>query len=465
MTDTNWLPDLLPYPGPKYLALNRALRDAIRDGTLPAGAQLPTVRDLAWRLHLTPGTVARSYQLATQEGLLAATVGRGTFVAAQTPRLGPTQALYVDREPDLSTGLLDLRSPRLPDVGQELAIAELFPKIAQNRHWLDYPTQKREAPLRQALCEWLGNRVLGLVGPDDIALTQGGQNSILTVLLCCLRGDRPVVLIEDLAYPGFRYAARLARADVVPVELDEEGIVPAALEAACRRYGPQVLCLSPEAQNPTAACMSLSRRAEIARIARAYDLQIIEDECYAAAEATEPSLRALAPERTWHVGSLSKSVTAAFRFGYIVCPVGMGEAGRLTVQHSCFAQPKPVTDLVYALLASGQGAEIRARVHAEFSERVQSMVNILGAFDLRWQPGLPFAWLRLPQGWRASSFTRMAEGVGVLVRSADEYALIHGKAPHAVRMAIAGRTPKLHFDQGLERLAALLSSPPSDLSV
>jgi DNA-binding transcriptional MocR family regulator len=34
-----------------------------------------------------------------------------------------------------------------------------------------------------------------------------------------------------------------------------------------------------------------------------------------------------APERVWHVGSLSKTISAALRFGYIVCPSGMGETG------------------------------------------------------------------------------------------------------------------------------------------
>ena len=70
VTDTTWHPDLSQFPGPKYLALTRALREAIRAGELPPGAQLPTVRDLAWDLHVTPGTVSRAYQLATQEGLL-----------------------------------------------------------------------------------------------------------------------------------------------------------------------------------------------------------------------------------------------------------------------------------------------------------------------------------------------------------------------------------------------------------
>ena len=140
------------------------------------------------------------------------------------------------------------------------------------------------------------------IGPEDVALTHGGQNAIGLIFDCCLRGDRPVVLIEDLAYPGFRYAARAARAEVVPVEIDEQGIVPDALEAACRRHGAQVLCLTTEAQNPTTGRMPVKRRAEIAEIARAYDLQVLEDDCYSVAESDIPSLRALAPERVWHVG-------------------------------------------------------------------------------------------------------------------------------------------------------------------
>ena len=60
MTDTSWQPDLTLFPGPKYLALARALRDAVRSGKLLPGAQLPTVRDLAWSIHVTPGTVSRA---------------------------------------------------------------------------------------------------------------------------------------------------------------------------------------------------------------------------------------------------------------------------------------------------------------------------------------------------------------------------------------------------------------------
>jgi DNA-binding transcriptional MocR family regulator len=467
VTDTNWAPDLTQFPGPKYLALSRALRDAIRSGDLPANSQLPTVRDLAWRLQLTPGTVARAYQLATQEGLLAATVGRGTFVAAQSPRLGPTQPLYTERLTGGSTGLVDLRPPQVPEVGQTEAFRSALLHLADRtgQGWLDYTSQLGEAALRSEIVTWMGDRILGPIGPDDVALTHGGQNAISLIFDCCLRGDRPVVLIEELAYPGFRYAARAARAEVVPVEIDEFGIMPAALEAACRRHGAQVLCLTTEAQNPTTGRMPVRRRQEIAEIARAYDLQVLEDDCYSVAVSDIPSLRALAPERVWLVGSVSKTISAALRFGYVICPAGMGEAGRLTAQHGFFALSRPVADLMLQLFQSGNAARIREQVQAEFAARQQVLVNHLGAFDLGWQPGVPFVWLRLPQGWRASTFLRTAEARGVLVRSADEYALVHGRAPNAIRIAIAASLPREAFEAAMRTLADLLAKPPSDLLV
>ena len=148
MTAPSWAPDLSQFPGPKYLGLSRALRDAIRNGDLAANSQLPTVRDLAWRLHLTPSTVARAYQLATQEGLLAATVGRGTFVVAQSPRLGPTQALDTERITGGTTGLVDLRPPQVPEVGQAEALraALLDMAGATGQGWLGTPARWVKPP-------------------------------------------------------------------------------------------------------------------------------------------------------------------------------------------------------------------------------------------------------------------------------------------------------------------------------
>ena len=468
MADTSWANDLTQLPGPKYLALSRALREAIRGGRLPPGAQLPTVRDLAWALKITPGTVSRAYQIATQEGLLSATVGRGTFVAAAAPRLGPTQSLAIDRDPARVAGKADLRSPRLPDVGQGAALAGVLAAAAganQPSDWIDYPAQGAEAPLRAALACWLAGRDLGPVAADDIMVTLGGQNAIALIFQCVLRGDRPAVLIEDLAYPGFRHAARLARAEVHAIETDQHGLRPDALVAACRRHPAQVLCLTPEAQNPTAVAMPPARRSEIADIARAADLQVLEDDCYSPAQCEAPTIRSLAPERTWHVGSLSKTVSAALRLGWAVCPSGMGHTGRLTAQHSFFALPRPVSDLALGLIGSGAAERLRAAVAQVYSDQLEGVILHLGGFDLGWQPGLPFLWLRLPSGWRASTFTRMAEAEGVLLRSADEFALVGGRAPNAVRIALNGQLSRAETEAACARLADLLRRPPADAAI
>ncbi len=465
--DTIWTPVLRQEGGPKYLALVRALRDATRAGDLVEGQKLPTVRDLAWRLSVTPGTVSRAYQIATQEGLLQATVGRGTFVAARAPRLGPRVSLIPERNLRAETGRIDLRSPSLPDLGQGGAIADALRQVSMQNgaDWLDYPSQSQESPLRGAVCDWLADRVLGSFGPQDIMLTHGGQNAIGLILDCCLRGDRPVVLTEELSYPGFRYAARAARADVVGLEMDDEGIRPAALEAACRRHGPQVLCLTPSGQNPSTAQMTRARMEEIVSIAHRHNVQIIEDECYPATGSDAPSLRALAPNRVWYMGSLSKTLSAALRFGYVLCPTGMGDAARLTAQHSFFALSQLTSALCLELLTSGRAAAIRTRVMAEYSERLQIVVNRLGVFDLSWAPGLPFVWLKMSQGWRASTFAQAAEEAGVLMRPADQYAMIHGRAPNAVRLAVAGNCSHDELERGVGILARLLANPPSDMAV
>ena len=364
-------------------------------------------------------------------------------------------------------GRIDLRSPSLPDLGQGQAIADALHRLCVQdaADWLDYPSQSQELPLREAVCTWLDHRLLGSFGAQDIMLTHGGQNAIGLILDCCLRGDRPVVLTEELSYPGFRYAARAARAEVVGLEMDGEGIRPEALEAACRRHGPQVLCLTPAGQNPSTAIMSQARMKQIVSIATRHNLQIIEDECYPATKSDALSLRVLAPERVWFMGSLSKTFSAALRFGYVVCPAGMGDAGRMTAQHSYFALSRLTTTLCLDLLVSGTADRIREAVMAEYSERLQIVVNGLGAFDLSWAAGLPFVWLKMPQGWRASTFAQAAEEAGVLMRQADQYAMVHGRAPNAVRLAVAGNCSRGDLERGVETLARLLANPPSDMAV
>ena len=66
--------------GAKYLKLAEGIRQIIANGTLEAHQKLPAVRELAYQINVTPGTVARAYRMLIDEGVLEAGVGRGTFV-------------------------------------------------------------------------------------------------------------------------------------------------------------------------------------------------------------------------------------------------------------------------------------------------------------------------------------------------------------------------------------------------
>jgi GntR family transcriptional regulator len=77
---------------PIYLQLIRQIKHAVTAGILPAGTQMPTVRQLAADLVINPNTVARAYRDLFQEGVLECTQGRGTFV-----KLAPSNLIQAEK--------------------------------------------------------------------------------------------------------------------------------------------------------------------------------------------------------------------------------------------------------------------------------------------------------------------------------------------------------------------------------
>lgn len=77
-------------PTPLHAQLERSIRVAIAAGQLRAGAQLPTVRQLAVDLRLNANTVAKVYGHLEREGVLETRRGVGTFVTAAGTRQDAT---------------------------------------------------------------------------------------------------------------------------------------------------------------------------------------------------------------------------------------------------------------------------------------------------------------------------------------------------------------------------------------
>ena len=66
---------------PVYRQLIDQVRGGMASGTLKAGDQLPTVRQLAVDLAINPNTVMRAYRELELSGLLETHQGTGTFIA------------------------------------------------------------------------------------------------------------------------------------------------------------------------------------------------------------------------------------------------------------------------------------------------------------------------------------------------------------------------------------------------
>lgn len=473
VTDTIWMDALPGGSAPKYKQLSDSIRRAIDGGQLAAGTRLPPVRDLAFKLGITPGTVARAYTVLTDAGVLQAAVGRGTFVAEPDAgtREDPGVPIEIDviahnTEQDETTDL-NLFSPHLPSVGQAELIRTLLGDIARDppSGLMHYPSQAGARPAREAVVHWLAGLPLGRVDERHVVLTNGAQNAISLILQSVLRGRRPAVLVEELAYPGFRRAAELLRADVIPVEMDDQGLIPDALEAAIRAHDAQVLCTTPEVHNPTGLFTPEHRRRELADVARRGDLQIIEDACYLLRGVQAPTYRSIAPERSWFVSSLSKSLTPSLRFGFGIAPDGQQARLRRAAEHGFFGVSTLTTDLVAAVLTHPQLGQIEDEIRRVTHQYLQSAVNILGMYQLGWRSEAPFLWLTLPPGWRAGAFCLAAEGQGVKIRPAEDYASRNARSPHAVRLAINAGVPLKKFEAGLERLRDLLDNPPERIGV
>ncbi|WP_299030022.1 PLP-dependent aminotransferase family protein [uncultured Sulfitobacter sp.] len=468
--DTIWVPVLDPATKPKYRAVVNAIREAVAAGDLEVGGKLPPVRELGWKLGMTPGTVARAYTVLTDEGVLTAEVGRGTFVASPKAE-PPLNLMEMDVIEHLTGGDnfdVNLFSPHLPNGGQSRLIRSLLSQIAQEppSGVMHYPSRRGALRAREAMVHWLRETPLGPLSEADVVLSHGGQNAIMLIFQTILRGRRPVIFVEELCYPGFRRAADMLRADVVPVAMDADGLCPIALAAAAERYPDgQIICTSPEVHSPTCGFSPLERRRAVVEVAKRFDLQIVEDDCYRIGDAQAPSYRQIAPDRSWYISSLSKSVTPALRIGCAIGPRDQSAALHRAAEHGFFGLATPITDLAALLMLHPDLDEVMRKTREGVSDYVKAAVNALGAYDLKWRADVPFVWLNLPEGWRASAFCRAAETRGVRVRAAEEFAARQAQSPHAVRMAINAGVSLRSFEAAMGRLRDLLDNPTDEISV
>lgn len=239
---------------------------AIRDGVLAAGAVMPTIRDLAASLRVSPVTVAAAYRLLQARGLLVSDGRRGTRVRAHPPTPSAHRALR--RVPG---GLVDLANGN-PD-------PDLLPPLQTALRALDpqRPLYGAQPQLSSLITFAAGEFEADGIPAAAVTVTSGALDAIERILREHLRpGDR--VGVEDPALPALLDLLGASGFVPEPIAIDRDGPRADAFERTLRRRVRAVV-LTPRAQNPTGAAISAARAAELKRLLRQHrDVLVIEDD-------------------------------------------------------------------------------------------------------------------------------------------------------------------------------------------
>ena len=457
----DWIPTLADRKGPVYLQIVEALAADLESGLLSRGQRLPTHRALAGALGIDLTTVTRAYAEARGRGLTEARVGQGTFVAESLsrPRRAaaepwpdvdlsmnlPPQPLEADLEGRLTRGIAAIR--------RETGFSAL----------LSYRDAGGSRAERDLAAAWLRPRIPAARG-ERLVICPGTQNALFN-LLAALTSPGEIILTEAFTYPGIKAAAAYAGVRLAGVPMDRHGILPDALDDACRRHAPKAVYLMPTIHNPTAATMPPARRREVAGILRRNDVLLIEDDAYGALEPDAAPLASLIPERTYHAASLSKCIAPGLRLSFVLAP-DVPSAGLVTAALRASAQmPAPLmVALAARWLKDGSADAIVAAIRTEAAARQKLAAGLLARHAFQAHPHGHHIWIPLPHAWTGAEFAAHLRRRGLAIVTAEAFS-VEAPAMHAVRVSLGAAGSRSELVGALDIVVAALRAPAARTSV
>jgi len=298
---------------------------------LTPGARLPSIRALAETLGVSKSTVVTAYDRLAAEGTIRSRPGSGFFVAAPLAPLAVAEiGPRLDREVDpfwISRQALDAGPDALvPGCGwlpdswmPEADIRKSLRSLARadRASLLEYGSSRGLPALRQIVARRLGERGID-AGPDQVILAESGTQAIDLVCRFLVEpGD--TVLLDDPSYFNFQTLLRSHRVNIVGVPFTPTGPDVQAFARLLETEKPRLYITNSGLHNPTGVTLAPTVAHRILKLAERAGLTILEDDVYADLETTPgPRLAAFdGLDTVIHVGSFSKTLTAAARCGFI----------------------------------------------------------------------------------------------------------------------------------------------------
>jgi DNA-binding transcriptional MocR family regulator len=333
-------------------------------------------------------------------------------------------------------------------------------KILAKRHdiraLLRYPPAEGWSHHRLDGVQWINT--MGLKAePESVVLAAGAQQG-LSLILSAMTKPGDLIMTEALTYPGVKAIAEFLNLKILGIAMDQEGILPEDLEAVCRRRKAKVLFCMPDLHNPTSVILSLKRREALASLARRYDLLIIEDAIHRPfLDDPLPTLAQLAPEHTFFLASVSKSVAAGLRIAFILAPaLNLGRLRQAVAALTLYSSSLPFEIFSFWIEHGIVESTIRER-KSEIEKRNKLTRKILAKQMLQTHPRSNFLWLTLPPEMKCSRFTLDAYRSGVIVSPADVFAVDDKQCPEAVRICPGAAQDQAVLQKGLKIIEGILA--------
>ncbi|KQQ25471.1 aminotransferase-like domain-containing protein [Frondihabitans sp. Leaf304] len=301
---------------------------------------------------------------------------------------------------------------------------------------------------------------------DNVVVTTGSQQALdLVTRLFINPGD--VVLAESPSYVGALGVFRAYQADVVHVEMDDEGLDPEALRqaiTALETAGKPIkfLYTIPNFHNPAGVTLTWARRLEILDICRSHGILVLEDNPYGLLYFDQPApqaMRSVDDEGVIYLGSFSKTLAPGFRVGWALAPHAIREKLILanesaTLSPSSFGQ-FVITEYLDQTDWKGQIDTFRGI----YAERRDAMLSALGEYlpSLSWTKpdGGFFVWVTLPDELDAKAM--LPRAVKELVAYTPGTAFFSdGQGRNNIRLSFCYPTPE-SIRLGVSRLATVIN--------
>ncbi len=335
---------LSKHNGPLFKQIYLGLRGAILAGTLLPGEKLPSTRDLADQLSVSRTVVLYAYDQLLAEGFAESRFGSGTYVSGDVKTDQPALAgkgveLKLSRFGSLAASAwprVNVPHGRESFLRYNFAYGrsdlEVFPFETWRRIFLrclrkapvaelDYGPANGNVELREAICAHLRRSRAVSCDPSQVVVVNGSQQALDLIVRVLIEPNQPVA-IEEPSYQGTREVLQAARASLIPIPVDRDGLNPEKLPQTAK-----IVFVTPSHQFPTGAVMPLSRRLELLNWARRSNAIVVEDdydgEFHYEGQSLE-SLQGLDQDgRVIYIGTFSRTVFSSLRIGYLIAPKGL----------------------------------------------------------------------------------------------------------------------------------------------